>query len=201
MEALVEMKRFSPIYFAAPVLLLVTIAFSGCGLTEQSKTGNNSNQPARAATPVPAESVRAPAAPPAQSGPAIASTDGDKPGMRVEVQELKRTSGDTLSLKFAMINDSAEDLSFGYEFTDPDHSVKDFGGIGGVHLIDPVGKKKYLFVRDTENTCLCSQKVTSIKSGSRASLFAKFPAPPPEVQKIGIVIPHFVPMDDVPISQ
>jgi hypothetical protein len=56
-------------------------------------------------------------------------------------------------------------------------------------------------VRDTENTCVCSQKVPNIKSGSRASLFAKFPAPPPDVQKISIVIPHFVPMDDVPIRQ
>ena len=137
-----------------------------------------------------------------QTGPAIASTDGDNPGIRVEVQELKRTSGDTLSLKFAMINDSDKETgTFDYQFTDPEHSVKDFGGIGGVHLIDAVGKKKYFVVCDSENTCVCSQKVPSIKPGSRASLFAKFPAPPPDVQKISIVIPHFVPMDDVPISQ
>ena len=30
---------------------------------------------------------------------------------------------------------------------------------------------------------------------------AKFPAPPDSVQKIGVVVPHFIPMDDVPISR
>ena len=46
------------------------------------------------------------------AGPALATADGEKPGVRIEVQELKRTSGDTLSLKFALINDSTESFDF-----------------------------------------------------------------------------------------
>jgi hypothetical protein len=32
-------------------------------------------------------------------------------------------------------------------------------------------------------------------------LWAKFHAPPDGVQKIGVVVPHFIPTDDVPISR
>ena len=36
---------------------------------------------------------------------------------------------------------------------------------------------------------------------ARANLYAKFPAPPGDVEKITVEIPHFIPMDDVPISK
>lgn len=184
-------------------LLAVTLSFTGCGLLTPNT--NTNNQPTRVATPAPTQASvstsPAPGVPPPSTGPAIATADGDLPGIRVEIQELKRMSGDTLSLKFAMINDSDKELSFGYEFGDPDHSIKDFGGIGGIHLIDAVGKKKYFIARDTENTCVCSRNVPKITPKSRANLWGKFPAPPADVQKITVVIPHFIPMDDVPISQ
>lgn len=148
--------------------------------------------------------VAAPAAPQAAapSGlPPIASADGELAGVRVEVTELKRSSGGTLNLKFAMINDSDESVSFGYSFVDKAHDNTDFGGIGGVHLIDPVGKKKYFVARDSENKCLCSQKVSDVPKRGRTNLWAKFPAPPDDVERISIVVPHFSPMDDVPLSR
>ena len=65
-----------------------------------------------------------------------------------------------------------------------------------------MNKKKYFVVRDSEKNCLCSQAVDDVKEGGgRVTLWAKFPAPPPEVQKITIQIPHFQPIDDAPISQ
>ena len=99
-----------------------------------------------------------------------------------------------------MINDSDKDLGFGYEFGEQDRTG-DVGSVGGTHLIDAVGKKKYFVVRDTENACLCSRSISNIKPKTRASLFAKFPAPPDDVQKITVVVPHFTPMDDVLISR
>ncbi|HJT16544.1 MAG TPA: hypothetical protein VJ853_04120, partial [Thermoanaerobaculia bacterium] len=73
--------------------------------------------------------------------------------------------------------------------------------VSGVTLVDPVNKKKYFVVVDTEKNCLCSRKVNSIDANSKVNLWAKFPAPPPDVQKVTIAIPHFQPIDDVPISQ
>ena len=46
----------------------------------------------------------------------LASTDGEKPGIRVEVVELKRVSGGTVNLKFVLINDGDKNMDFGYAF-------------------------------------------------------------------------------------
>ena len=48
---------------------------------------------------------------------------------------------------------------------------------------------------------MCSREVEDVHPGNKANLWAKFPAPPPDVTKVTIEIPHFQPMDDVPISQ
>jgi len=131
--------------------------------------------------------------------PILATTDGENPGVRVEVVELKRVSGGTVNLKFVLINDGEKNMDFGYAFGEG--STIDFGSIAGVHLIDSTGKKKYFVIRDSEKKCLCSQGLKSVASKSRMNLWAKFPAPPDNVEKITVVIPHFMPMDDVPISR
>jgi hypothetical protein len=165
--------------------------------------------PAAPATPAPAAPVAAPApqaaapaapaAPAAASAKPLATADGEKPGSRIEVQELKRVSGGTMMLKFALINDADERLNVGYDFGAG--STTDSGTVAGVHLIEPVGKKKYLVVRDTKNDCDCSRGVRDIAAKSRANLWARFPAPPDSVEKITVVVPKFSPMDDVPISR
>ena len=71
----------------------------------------------------------------------------------------------------------------------------------GVTLVDGANKKKYFVVRDTDTNCLCSRDIKDIAPKSRVNLWAKFPAPPDDVQKISIVIPHFGPIDDVSISR
>jgi hypothetical protein len=117
------------------------------------------------------------------------------------VAELKRGSGGTVTLKMAFVNDSDKAIGFGYNFGDPDHQIRDHGSIGAVQLVDPVGKKKYFVARDSEGKCVCSTNIPDVAPHSRLSLWAKFPAPPDDVQKISIVIPHFQPLDDVTISR
>jgi hypothetical protein len=139
----------------------------------------------------------APQAPQAKS--ALASADGETPGARVEVTELKRASGGTVMLRFAMINDGDKDLGLYSGFIQP--GTNDHSNISGVHLLDPVGKKKYLVVRDSQGKCDCSQGLGNVAAKSRMNLWARFPAPPDNVEKIGVVVPHFSPMDDVPLSK
>jgi hypothetical protein len=130
----------------------------------------------------------------------IATSDGDISGARVEVTELKRSSGDTLTLKFMIINEGSDPIAFDYEFADEQMS-SDISSVGGVYLIDAANKKKYLVVRDSDDNCVCSRDVAEIDAGGQASLWAKFAAPPKDVQAISVIIPHFIPMDDVPIGQ
>jgi hypothetical protein len=124
----------------------------------------------------------------------LATADGEQSDQRVEVTELKRTSGGTVNLKFAMVNDSNTEIQLYQD------AFGAYGTISGVTLVDEKNKKKYFVVQDSENKYLCSSDLKRVKSKSRINLWAKFPAPPEDVEKISIVIPHFQPMDDVPIS-
>lgn len=139
-------------------------------------------------------------APASAAGP-LADAEGDYPGTRVEVLELKRSGGNTLTLKFAIQSDgTAKDVTFD-SANFGESGMGDHGSVGGVHLLDSANKKKYLVVRDSEKVCVCSRAVPSIKPNARAMLWAKFPAPPESVEKISVVVPHFIPMDDVPIGK
>ena len=159
-------------------------------------------QPASAPAPAPS-SVNAASAtvPPAAATPGtIATADGEKSGLRIDVTELKRGSGGTVMMKFTLANNSQENVNFAGNFLGDGSVSSDYKAVGAVHLIDPVGKKKYFVIRDAEQKCVCSREVEAIKPGEKASLWAKYPAPPPDVQKVSIVVPHFTPMDDVPIQ-
>jgi hypothetical protein len=140
---------------------------------------------------------------PAFAADPVAKTDGEKAGVRIEVVELKRSSGDTLTLRFNLVNDTGEAFKpDDYYFGDYKGYVnQDSGDLGAITLIDAVGKKKYFVVRDTDKNCLCSNDIPSVNGKSRVALWAKFPAPPVDVKKISVAIPHFIPMDDVAISQ
>jgi hypothetical protein len=189
------------------VLLMSLLVVLSCAKKESSTASDTATPPpastSSAATTssaaAPASTSAAPAAATSSSG--IASADGEKPGTRVDVQELKRGGGGTVTLKMAFVNDSENAIGFGYNFADPDHQIIDHGSIGAVQLVDPVGKKKYFVARDSDGKCVCSTKIPDVAPHSRLSLWAKFPAPPDDVQKISIVIPHFQPLDDVTISR
>ena len=196
------------------LLLVGCLMIQACDKKEEAKSvapAPVAQAPQPAPAPAPAaqapqpESAPAPTAAPSaapQTAPAkatLATSDGETPGARVEVQELKRVSGGTVMLRFTMINDGDKTLNFGYEFAQ--QGTPDFANIGGVHLIDAVGKKKYLVVRDSQNACECSRSLHDLAAKSRINLWARFPAPPDNVEKIGIIIPHFGPLDDVPLSR
>jgi hypothetical protein len=191
---------------ASPTLILLAAAslLTGCamgsgGTATPASSPASSGAPAASAAP-PASLPASSSAPAASAGPTLATGDGEKPGVRIEVQELKRTSGDTLSLKFALINDSTESFDFGYALIEQG-KTDDYNSISGVNLIEGVGKKKYFVVRDTEGACLCSRGLSRVTSKSRVNLWAKFPAPPADVSMITVIVPHFTPMEDVSISQ
>lgn len=171
-----------------------TVAESSTAVTSTTSATTATAATTSSAAPPPATATA-----PATVG--IASADGDTPGITVAVKELKRSSGDTVSLKFVITNGSDKRLGIGYDFGDPDHHIGDYDSVGGITLLDPVGKKKYFVARDSNNKCVCSQGLKDISPGSSTNGWAKFPAPPLGVDKISIVIPHFAPMDDVPISK
>lgn len=129
----------------------------------------------------------------------IATTDGEAPGTSIQVLELKVSNG-TVMLKFSMVNDS--DAGFDTaSLRDMNVAKADGNAVSGIYLIDVANKKKYFPVVDTDGHCICSRDARNVQSKSSGNLWAKFPAPPDSVTRIGLVFPHFLPMDDVPISR
>ncbi len=190
------LKLNSKHFVSGALSMLLGLSLAGCSKQEEKPTTGEAPRPA-------GTNASPPATTPVSSAPsaaAIATADGERAGTSVEITELKRSSDNTVTLKFAMVNDSDKAIGFGYDFGDPANDIKDHASVGGVNLVDSAGKKKYFVVRDTEDNCLCSRDIKDIQPRSRGNLWAKFPAPPDDVQKISIVIPHFSPLDDVPIS-
>jgi hypothetical protein len=174
---------------------------TSCAKT-QEPSASTVAQPANTPPPATTSSVAAAPAPvpqPATTG-ALASTDGEKSGTRIDITELKRTSGGTVNLKFVLVNNSDKRIGIAPEWL-ADHSTKDaYRNVSGIHLLDPTNKKKYFVVTDAEKNCVCSSNVADVEPGQKVSLWAKFPAPPADVQKVTIEIPHFQPIDDVQIQ-
>jgi hypothetical protein len=141
------------------------------------------------AAPPPAPSTPPPAEP-AVAKP-LATSEGSIDGLRVEVTELRRTTGDTVSLRFTIVNNSSKTLH------DPDGATY---YIGYAHLIDLVGKKKYFVAQDSGGKYVGSI-FRAIDAGGRANHWARFAAPADNVDRLTVVIPSFAPMDDVPLSR
>lgn len=190
------------IYFAA--IALLAAGLSGCTQSQPAApTATSPSAPQQASTPAaqPAASaqVATPVFPPPAAPNTVLTTDGDLSGTKITINELKR-GPNTVTLRFTMYNDSATELSVGSAFNDP----KNYGGfrnVSAVHLIDAASKKKYFVVADSDGTCVCSENVHDVAPKSQVSLWAKFPAPPDDVQKITVEVPHFIPVEDVPISK
>jgi hypothetical protein len=117
----------------------------------------------------------------------VAKTDGESSGTRLEVQDLKVADG-VATLRFTVVNESDKQLNYS---TMIDPSGGETGSVDGVYLVDAANKKKYLVVRDADKHCLCSRKLEHFPPKSSANLWAKFPAPPDSVQKVGVVVTAF----------
>lgn len=73
--------------------------------------------------------------------------------------------------------------------------------MNGVTLLDLVNGNRHLTLLDEAGACLCSSGLGSIEGDQRLELYAQFPAPPPEVTAVSVVIPNIPPFENVPISE
>lgn len=176
-------------------LLLAPAAFSGCSLIQPSAPQKSSAPQQQAAPPPTSPAPSTPAAATSNVAPPV---DGDLPGVKVAINELKQTSN-TVTLKFTVYNSSDHDFSTQGVF-DGD-SFHRYRHVGAIHLIDADSKKKYFVLTDSDGNFVCSNEIANIGARSQITLWAKFPAPPDAVQKITVEIPHFVPFEDVTISR
>ncbi len=65
--------------------------------------------------------------------------------------------------------------------------------MAGASLVDRVGKKKYLILRDTEGRCLCTKFTGGFRKDEEKTWFAQFPAPPASTTKVDFQIADMPP--------
>ena len=133
---------------------------------------------------------------PALAAETLATANAETEGIRIDVTDLKRGTGDVVTLKFTIVNDSKQAIPLARWLAESTRNV-DAKTVSGVHLADPSNKRKFFVIRDEEGNPLCSTKVADVAPGARASFWAKFPAP--TAKAVSVVVPHFEPLDDVPV--
>ena len=83
------------------------------------------------------------AAAPSFAAAPIVTSDGEAPGITLQVQELK-VSNATVMLKFTVVNNGSS--AFNPDtLADKDVPKPDYHSISGIYLIDAANKKKYLW--------------------------------------------------------
>jgi hypothetical protein len=126
------------------------------------------------------------------------TADGGTDGVQVGVKALKRNDGDTVTLRFQIINKSDAQFDLNNGIRDP-NAHDGYGVVSGVYLLDQANKKKYLVVRDADGNCVCAT-MAAVEKGKTENLWATYPAPPADTQKVTVVVPTFEPIDGVPIT-
>ena len=123
---------------------------------------------------------------PSQARAALAQANADSMDkVHVEVTELKRTSGGTVTVKAVIVNESTRTYN-------P-------ASMSTAYLLDTDHHKKFTVAKDEKKKAIMSN-LHSVRPGGRGEVWAKFAAPADDVKKMTVMIPKFSPMEDVPLG-
>ncbi|MFF5265394.1 OmpA family protein [Actinomadura viridis] len=128
--------------------------------------------------------------------------------MRIDLMALERVSDKVVVARMRAVNQDGTDVDFGSNFSGQiqappgQGAAPDPAAVSGMSLFDPVNSQRYFPLADTAGRCLCTRYQTFLKLPARQSLdlVAAFPAPPPSVGKLGLLVPNAAPFLDVPVS-
>jgi hypothetical protein len=131
----------------------------------------------------------------AQVTPSVLASGDDTEGwgMRCEILEVKRVSGDALLIKWRIIGAQSDAVRYDWPQGSNDEA----------YYIDTVRNRKYSVLTagsfvDRIGALLHAQ---TIQPNQQRMAWAKFPAPPITTKKISIYIHSFTPFEDITISE
>jgi hypothetical protein len=181
------------------------VLIAGCTSTPEPEESPAPEQAPATAEPQEPSEVASSPRPEASSAPteAIATALGEFEGLRLEILALRR-SGETLTLDFAIVNETDEDISVDttVALASPEGGSSNAGTVSGVTLVDDVNLQRYLVLREPDTSaCVCSDGISTIyAAGSRTIYFATFPAPGEDVAELTVQVPRFSPVNAVPLT-
>ncbi|WP_215448782.1 hypothetical protein [Streptomyces sp. ATCC 21386] len=153
--------------------LLLTVAGCGGGGEDDSKEPSSSSSAPKKSDGDGAEETESQ---PSESNETLATAkDGD---ISVTITSAVRDSGGFITVAGTVKNDGSRSW-LGANWASDERELRSNGGsLSGASLVDNVGKKKYLILRDTSGRCLCTKFSGQIMPGGTADWYAQFPAPP-----------------------
>lgn len=129
---------------------------------------------------------------PAAAGASLGVEEHDS-GAELTLLECKRTSGDTVTVKWLYKNGSEEKQRIDPLISE-DH-----------YLVDAAAKKKYFVVKDSSGNWVAGSNrgynYVEVQPGKTYKMWAKFPAPPEATEKVTVYIMGVPPFEDVPIAK
>jgi hypothetical protein len=136
---------------------------------------------------------------PAYAAEPVATAETNWDGVSVNVMSVTR-KGSILTVKFVALNESTDTQKVAFGFT----------GNDVCYAVDEESGTKYYVLTDKEGNPVASAKdwmpnSTSglnreIEPGKTLRVWMKFPAPPPEVSSISLVLNETDPIEDVAIT-
>jgi len=165
---------------------VLAVAALGCGSSTQVVT-RTVPAPAPAPDPRPA---------PAAATTPLQTVHGGAPGVRLQLLSVRRSGPAVVTAHMRIL--ASEQVIWTEAFRDDGESEHNFSA---VRMVDEVNAKQYLPLRDETGECLCTRSIGDPMYVDREmDISVKFPAPPPEVDRVSVQVPTFASFDAVPLS-
>lgn len=117
-------------------------------------------------------------------------------GVQTDLLEVKWMSGNTIRVRWRWRNTAGKKAHLFYSDSGRD-ALKEHS-----YLLDPVNKKKHFVVTDAQGKVIgTALGWLDLKPNEGFTVWAKFLAPPPNVEKITVVIAKTPPFEDVPLTK
>lgn len=192
------MRTMGSIVTSGCIFLFLCLIGSGCGGTAESEDTLSPEETG----PMPGAASSASASSPATSENLLAMEEHESGGVEVALLQVRRAGGDTLNVRWRYRNGTQEEKTL---FAGNATWYTPYKLAADAYLIDHVNQKKHLVLTAedypiTSQTSTHSYGVLTLNSGGTISAWAKFPAPPANVQTISVYIPGTPPFEDVPIG-
>jgi outer membrane protein OmpA-like peptidoglycan-associated protein len=129
---------------------------------------------------------------------ATAPLDSQYGKARTELLSLDRGASNTVMARFRVVNEGTAPFNLLSAMSAPGDTSY---SVAGTTLVDAANNKRYFPLVGADGKCLCTQTLsTKFQPNQPVELFAIFPAPPQDVQRIGVSVRLTPVFSDVPIG-
>ena len=126
----------------------------------------------------------------------IETADAEWSGIQTDLLEVKRMSDNTVRVRWRWRNTTDTKVHL-FSSGEGERALKQ-----NAYVIDPKNKKKHLVVTDSQGKVIGTDiPFTDLGPKKALAVWAKFPAPPADVDKITVVVPKTPPFEDIAIAK